>query len=216
MARRPERIPVVGPSYRTVVSSPTVNRAAGRPRDPVVDEVILRTAIEMLLERGYDELSVERVAAAAGVGKTTIYRRFPTKRDLVVAAVSSVAESIEPPLDTGDTRADLIAFVRATFGAGTHAGLMFAIVGTALVKERQDPALLLLIREQVLRPRVRLAVGILCRGVERGEIRPDADLELTAQSIAGALVARHVGGYGSEDDGLERIIEVALRGIAVR
>lgn len=196
--------------------SPTATRTAGRPRDPVVDEAILRSAIDMLLERGYDELSVERVAAAASVGKTTIYRRFPTKRDLVVAAVSSVADSIAPPADTGDTRADLAAFVRGTFGAVTHGGLMYVIVGTALVKERQDPALLTLIRERVLRPRVRLAVGILRLGQERGEIRPDADLELTAQSIAGALLSRHVGGFGADDAGLERIIDGVWRGIAVR
>lgn len=93
---------------------------------------------------------------------------------------------------------------------------MYVIVGTALVKERQDPALLTLIRERVLRPRVRLAVGILRLGQERGEIRPDADLELTAQSIAGALLSRHVGGFGADDAGLERIIDGVWRGIAVR
>jgi AcrR family transcriptional regulator len=72
----------------------TSARARGRPRDPAIDRAILDAALRLLAEQGYDGMSLEAVAGAAGVGKTTIYRRYPGKRELVVAAISSIAASL--------------------------------------------------------------------------------------------------------------------------
>ena len=80
-------------------------RLPGRPRDPEVDRAILSATLRLLGEQGYAGMSVDAVAAAAGVGKTTIYRRFATKADLATAAVASmIDEHARPPAVPGDMR----------------------------------------------------------------------------------------------------------------
>src|SRR5436189_5026884 len=83
----------------------------GRPRDPGRDVLILEATASMLVQKGYEQLSVEAVAAAAGVGKTTIYRRFPDKAALVSAAVEARAASAPPRPRTGDLRSVLLELV---------------------------------------------------------------------------------------------------------
>jgi AcrR family transcriptional regulator len=194
---------------------PAPTRSAGRPRDAAADEAILQTTIRLLLEQGYDAMSIEGVAAAAGVGKTTIYRRYPSKRELVIGAISSLAASVEPPEDSGNTRDDLFEFIRGTFGVMRRGGLGYSMIGTLLVRERDDPALLELFRQQVLRPRIGIATAILRRGVERGELRPDIPLEITAQMIAGAIFARHIVGQSEDDAWLATAFDTLWRGVAV-
>ena len=90
-SQRPERAATL--AART---SPAVR---GRPRDADVDERILETAFRQLVREGYGATSIEAVAAEAGVAKTTIYRRYPTKRDLVVAALRAETPFAAPPAD---------------------------------------------------------------------------------------------------------------------
>ena len=196
--------------------APTSPRPPGRPRDPAADRAILDTALRLLVEQGYDAMSVEGVAAGAGVGKTTIYRRYPGKRELVVAAISSIAASLEPPADTGSTRGDLRAFVAQTFGVIRRDGVGFSMIGTLLVKERDEPALIELFRAAVIGPRLAVAAGILRRGVERGEIRADVQLDLVVQLVAGALFARHLAGRPDDDAWLESVLDALWQGITAR
>ncbi len=86
-------------------------RRPGRPRSTAADDAILEAAMDLFAEVGLERLTVEGVAARAGVGKTTIYRRYPGKVDLVVAAVRCFTEPREGPPDTGTTRGDLVALV---------------------------------------------------------------------------------------------------------
>jgi len=187
---------------------------AGRPRSSEADRAILDTALRLLVEQGYDAMSIEGVAAAAGVGKTTIYRRYPSKRELVVAAVSSLAASFEPPPDSGNVRDDLLAFMRQIFGL-FHSGLPFAMAGTLLVKERDDPALMELFRQKIIRPRMEVVARLLRKGMDRGELRPDISPELTAQILAGAVFARHLSGWPEDDAWLESLLDTILRGLAL-
>ena len=94
------------------VTTETAKRTPGRPRSSEADRAILQTALRLLVEQGYDAMSIEGVASAAGVGKTTIYRRYPSKRELIVAAVSSLADTFSVPTESGDLRADLLVFLR--------------------------------------------------------------------------------------------------------
>jgi len=177
---------------------PNAPRTAGRPRSPKADRAILETTLRLLTEQGYDAMSVEGVAAAAGVGKTTIYRRYPTKRELVVASVSSLAKSVEAPPDSGDVRADLFTFMHQTFDI-FRTGLPFAMLGTLLVKKREDPALMELFRRQVLLPRMAVVAGLLQRGIARGDVRPDIPVDTVVQMFAGALFAHHLAGQPEDD-----------------
>src|SRR6266508_4759577 len=90
------------------VSSP------GRPRNADLDQAILEVACQHLAEHGYGGMSIEGVALAAGVGKTTIYRRYPHKRALAAAAIASMIQAVGNPPDTGDTFADLVASLEET------------------------------------------------------------------------------------------------------
>lgn len=189
-------------------------RAPGRPRDPAVDRVILDTTVRLLIEQGYDAMSLEGVATAAGVGKTTIYRRYPGKRELVVAAISSIAASLAPPADSGNARHDLYAFVRQTLDVLRRDGLGFAMMGTLLVKERSEPALIELFRSAIILPRMQIGADIMSRGIERGEIRPDVTIDVVIQVLAGSFFARHLVGRPDDDAWLESVFDALWRGIA--
>jgi len=168
-----------------------------------------------MVEQGYDAMSVEGVAAAAGVGKTTIYRRYPSKRELVIAAVSSLAEKLEPPADTGNVRDDLLTFMRQQFEV-FRSGVAFAMLGTLLVKEREDPLLINLFRRQVLYPRMEIVRGLLRSGIERGQLRPDFPLDLAAQMLAGSMFARHISGQPESAEWLDAALDTLLRGLTPR
>ena len=101
-------------SHQPIEPHASARKQPGRPRDPEADQAILQTTLKLLTENGYAGLSVERVASEAGVGKTTIYRRYTTKDELVAAAVGALKDDLGPPPDTGDVRADIVEmFVRS-------------------------------------------------------------------------------------------------------
>src|SRR5665647_58447 len=83
----------------------------GRPRDPQVNEAIFAATLELLAEDGYAQLTIERIAARAGVGKASLYRRWPDKVSVVLEAVSRNPERPSAP-DTGSLRADVLDFLR--------------------------------------------------------------------------------------------------------
>jgi AcrR family transcriptional regulator len=190
-------------------------RTAGRPRSPEADRAILATTLRLLVEQGYDAMSIESVAATAGVGKTTIYRRYPSKRELVVAAVLSIADTFELPADSGSTRTDLLAVTHQAFEV-FRTGFAFAMLGTLLVKERDDPELVNLFRRKVIAPRMEIMGQVFRRGIDRGELRADMSVPLVVQLLAGSLFARHISGYPEDDEWMETLVDTLLYGITVR
>ena len=164
--------------------------ARGRPRDVDVDQRILASTFRKLVAVGYAGLSIESVASDAGVAKTTIYRRYPTKRDLVVAALRESTPF--PALDLGlPAHEALNAFVRAAIAMLIESGA-FRVVGSLLVEDQRHPGLLDVFRERILFPRRAMVEAILQRGIERGELRPDVDPLIVIEMIAGAVFAHHV------------------------
>jgi AcrR family transcriptional regulator len=188
-------------------------RPAGRPRSADADRAILDTTLRLLVEQGYDRMSIEAVAAAAAVGKPTIYRRYPSKRELVIAAVSSLAATLPRPVETGEVREDLLAFLEPAFRV-FQSGVGFAMLGALLVKERDDPELMELFRGRIVRPRMQAVQEILQRGVSVGQVRSDAPLELAVCMLAGAMFARHVVGQPPDAAWLRMTIETLLGGLA--
>ena len=184
----------------------------GRPRDRDVDDRILLAAFEQLVRVGYGGLSIEAVAAEAGVAKTTVYRRYPTKRDLVIAALRE--ETPFEPLPSNLTAHEALeGFVRQAIHALIDSGAV-RILGSLLVEDQREPGLLDVFRERVLGPRRGLVVAMLQRGVERGEIRPDIDPLVVTEMVAGAVFGHHVilGLQGTDDwvDSLVRHIWAAI------
>jgi AcrR family transcriptional regulator len=160
-------------------------------------------------------MSIESVAATAGVGKTTIYRRYLNKRELVVGAVLSIADTLDLPPDSGSVRTDLLDVVHQAFGI-FHNGFAFSMMGTLLVKERDDPELIDLFRRKVILPRMEIMGQVFRRAIDRGEVRGDISVPLVVQLLAGALFARHISGYPEDEAWIRELIDTILQGIAVR
>ena len=170
----------------------------GRPRDIDVDRRILAATFRQLVDVGYGALSIEAVAAQAGVAKTSIYRRHPTKVELVVAALSVEIPFNPPPADLGAHDA-LDRFVHQAIAILVDSGAI-RILGSLLVEEAREPGLLDAFRSRLIGPRRELVEGMLRRGVERGEIRPEIDPLIVTEMIAGAIFGHHaiLGLPGSE------------------
>jgi AcrR family transcriptional regulator len=186
----------------------------GRPKDARADRAILETTLELIAERGAHAFRTEDVAARAGVGKGAIYRRYRSKDDLVTAAVAGlVREEIAVP-DTGSTRGDLLVLMREAVGlySGSLPGrLMPNLIGAMA----EQPELARAIRDGFLAGRRSALSEVLRRGVERGDLRPDLDLELALDVLGGPLFYRLLVTGGPLDEQLaEGVAELILRGFA--
>ena len=187
----------------------------GRPRDTDVDHRILAATFRQLIDVGYGALSIEAVAVEAGVAKTTIYRRHPTKAELVVAALS--VEVPFPPLPTELPSRDALGrFVRQAIAMLVDSGAI-RILGSLLVEEARHPGLLETFRGRLLQPRREIVEQMLRRGIERGEIRHDIDPLVVTEMLAGAIFAHHaILGLTGTDAWVDGLIDHVWAAISVR
>jgi len=144
----------------------------------------LQATISLLSEVGFNNLSIEAVAARAGVGKPTIYRRWPSKPELVLDAVKRLAPPF-PTADTGDPLTDLRQIVPELIVGLTSSPFVRAIISLA-----GDTEMARHIGEQYLAPRRGSIAGILHRAIEAGELRADIDVEMAIDLMVGAAVYR--------------------------
>ena len=158
-------------------------------------------------------MSVDGIAREAGVGKPTIYRRWPDKAHLASAALA-LLQADEPVSDTGDARADFTGLLR-NFQRSLLRPNGMAMLGTVLAEEPHHPELIALLRERVVGPRRRMLRRVLDSAVAAGQVRADADLDAAVAMTVGSLYARYLAGDGIEDDWPERIVAVVWTGIAV-
>jgi AcrR family transcriptional regulator len=149
-------------------------RGRGRPRSAEADQAILAATLKLVAEQGVAGTTIEGVAAEAGVGKTTIYRRWPTKNDLIVAAISQLPPREFP--DTGSLPGDMAALADLQRERLAGTGL-FRIVPGVLAESMNDPDLHGRIMERVIGPLRGLLRQIIERGIARGELRPDLDVD---------------------------------------
>jgi AcrR family transcriptional regulator len=195
-------------------SDAVAERPIGRPRDARADRAILEATLKLIAERGVHEFRTEDVAARAGVGKGAIYRRYRSKDELVTAAVAAlVSEEIAVP-DTGSTRADLLVLMREAvelYRGSLASRLMPNLIGAIA----QKPELARTVRDGFLTGRRVALTQVLERGVERGDLRPDVDLELALDVLGGPLFYRLLVTGGPLDEQLaEGVADLILRGFA--
>jgi AcrR family transcriptional regulator len=177
----------------------------GRPRSAEADRAILDATLELLYEEGYSGMSMEAVAEAAGVGKTTVYRRYRDKADLVTAAIASMPGMNELP-DSGDTRKDLLEMLRGVVRSKERVQDM-RLVGTLWAEKDRNPDLVKLFRERVIGPRRKMMLEILRRGQERGDVRQDVDRDLVTEMMVGAHFARQFNGRPFPRDWADQIVD---------
>src|SRR5436190_24255842 len=162
-------------------SSPAPKRRPGGRMDPEADRLILEAAKRLLHEQGYDRLTMDAVASLAGVARTTIYRRYRDKAELVSAAIETL-RSPSKSSDTGDARRDLIAQLE-----NARRNFDMSLAGTLLMEEPYNPELLELFRKRMVLPRRDIVASVIEHGVERGQVRPGIDTGRVLDLLLGAL-----------------------------
>lgn len=162
-------------------------RSPGRPRDPAIDDAILQATLTVLTDDGYAGLTMDRVAAEAGVSKATIYRRWSTRRDVLLAAVDRLSAAVPVP-DTGTLHGDLTAIAHGlatVFAAPSTGPLVAALLGQAA----RDPDLADALRTGFLASRRAAALDALRAADARGELR-DVDLDVAVDLLAAPFYYR--------------------------
>jgi AcrR family transcriptional regulator len=163
-------------------------RMPGRPRSEQARQAIFRSTLRLLRRNGFPELTIEAIAAEANVGKTTVYRWWPNKGALVVDAFASSAEHELHFPDTGSVFKDMSLQMGQFLSIlrGPRGRIVAAMLGAG----QSDPDLLAAFRERFLRPRRAEAYKTLRRGIERGELPKDLDLDLVLDILYGAIYMR--------------------------
>jgi AcrR family transcriptional regulator len=193
-----------------VTAAPTTRkRGPGRPRNQDYDDVILDAVMAILLEDGYTGLTIDGVAARAKVGRPTIYRRWPSKPALVVAALAR-STGLAPAPDTGTVRGDLLAVQRHQVRLMNSDG--FRRITPGLTADlAADPELARTYLEQYIAPRRRSVWDALDRGVARGELPPGIDHAFISDLLTGPLFYRAlVRGEHLEPEAAQRTVDVVL------
>jgi AcrR family transcriptional regulator len=173
----------------TVVGAPEApERPRGRPRSAIADKAILDAAVDLFAERGFEGFSVEDVADRAGVSKATVYRRYPSKVDLVVEAGSCLATDEITFPDTGNLRDDVRGLARSLVNAfkNTRAGKMMPVM---TFERRRYPELDAGYR-RFLADRKARTREVLRRGIDRGELPPDTDVAVMSSMLVGPIFHR--------------------------
>jgi AcrR family transcriptional regulator len=193
---------------------------SGRPRDPQVEQRALHAARDLLAERGYAGVTYDEVAKRAGVGKSSLYLRWPNKADLVVAAVDAGLGDIAD-IDTGTIRGDLLELARRLLDAYWSGG------GLAAFRLRADarhaPELLETIDAVRYKDSVRASRTLIRRGLRRGELPTGTSPALVGDLVVGAILV-HVMATPlhlnetvrrSSNAYLETLVDTVLRGVGV-
>jgi AcrR family transcriptional regulator len=208
-------IPATAPGAPVESAGPAAARRPGRPRSEQAEQAIIDAALSLFAEEGPDGLCIERVAARARVGKATIYRRWPGKEDLLLAAIAALKAPLPEPAGHS-VREDLVALVGAMcqHGADPRQAREFALL---LGEGDKYPRLMARYLETVVEPRREVIRTVLRRGIATGELRPDLDVETALFMLVGAAIVPTGHGQQAVPDGYpERVVDEFLRGLAAR
>ncbi len=182
--------------------------AISRPRiEGDREEEILEATLTLLVEVGYDRLTMDAVARQARASKATLYRRWDSKQSLVVDAVVRAKQApLVEDHDTGTLRSDLLTTFCGPHGiaegAATHA------LGAVITALMTDPEFAPIFREKFIEPKIAVTRAIYARALERGEIDDNLDLEIIGPALAGILLHRaFVMGLDPDDDIVTRVVD---------
>jgi AcrR family transcriptional regulator len=187
----------------------------GRPRSAKAHQAILDAARAELIEVGFTRFRLEHVAARAGVGKATIYRRWPSKEALAGELLAELAAPHLAIVDSGDTRAELASctdnVLRAirdtTFGPVVRA-LLSQIALNPLLGDPFRATVVQASRAEIAR--------VVQRGIARGDLRPDADLEIATELLIGPVYFRLIFGGELDDPLVVQVVDAFMEAFAVR
>ena len=190
-------------------------RRPGRPRSEQAEQAIIEATLDVFAEKGFEGVCVELVAARAGVGKATIYRRWPNKEELLLAAFASLKSPLPEPKGVS-VRDDLLAMVEVMCAdkADPRKARRYALL---LGDGDKYPRLMARYKETVVQPRRDAVRAVIRRGIETGELRPDTDVEIAMLSLTGAIMSQEKSQDGTLDgDFAARLVDGLLLGLSAR
>jgi AcrR family transcriptional regulator len=196
-------------AYNSGVSE---RRGRGRPRDnPRVEADVVKATLAEIEEKGLANCTVESIAARAGIGKATFYRRWPNKEAVLYFLASRLTHVVEP-IDTGDLRKDLLSViepVRKVMYGGSNA----TVVPTFLAEAARDPRMREFVSKFTEEGRMG-AIHALERAKRRGELRRDVDLDAVVDMIYGSFEGRFLN-FGERVTAayIRKVVDLALYGI---
>ncbi|MFI7700761.1 TetR/AcrR family transcriptional regulator [Nonomuraea sp. NPDC049480] len=190
-------------------------RPAGRPRSEKAEKAIIEATLDLIAEgMGVSELSIEAIASKAGVGKTTIYRRWSSKEDLVADALATLKAPL-PPLSGTSVRDDLISLLDAMRREAGHSRNR-CVMNIAMSEADRYPRLMERFVKRAIEPRQRAMRDVIERGVASGELRADLDVDMGMAVITGTMLWHTKWGPAGDlpADLAERVVDAALAGMA--
>ena len=191
-------------------------KAPGRPRNARADEAIIEAVLALLVSgQSVDGISIEAVAAKAGVGKATIYRRWPNKEALLIDAVAAMKGPLPEPAGVS-VRDDLIMLVAAMRNKSSE---RFGRATACLLPEMVRRPDLHKVHQAVVEPRREVMRQVLRRGIATGELRADLDVELTLLMLSGPAIAQMTFRWNPNvpaDGFAEALVDAVLRGASGR
>ncbi len=190
-------------------------RRPGRPRSEQAEQAIIEATLDLFAEQGFEGVCVELVAARAGVGKATIYRRWPNKEELLLAAFGSLKSPFPEPKGVS-VRDDLLAMVQVMCAdkADPRKSRRYALL---LGDGEKYPRLMARYKETVVEPRRDAMRAVIRRGIETGELRPGTDVEIAMLTLTGAIMAQDQSASGTLDSEFAtRLVDGLLLGLSAR
>ncbi|NUT48508.1 MAG: TetR/AcrR family transcriptional regulator [Saccharothrix sp.] len=160
----------------------------GRPRDTARDRALLDATLAVLNESGYSGLTTAAVAARAGVSTATLYRRWPSKEVLVVAAAAAYAQELSAPADTGTLEGDLRALLRDK--AASLTGEEGRVMRSLIAEAAHNAPLAEALTNTIVLPARRRMEEIAQRAVDRGDIAPIEHTDLLGDLLIGPMMSR--------------------------
>jgi AcrR family transcriptional regulator len=205
------------PDTKTGLPGPAARRP-GRPRSKHAEQAIIEATLDLFAEQGIDGVCLEEVAARAGVGKATIYRRWSGKEELLLAAFGSLKSPFPEPGGVS-VRDDLVAILRVMCAdkADPRKARRYALL---LGEGEKYPRLIARYKETVVEPRRDVIRAVIRRGIGTGELRADTDVEIAVLALTGIVMAKEKSADGGastlNDDLAARVVNELLLGLAAR
>ena len=183
------------------------SRSGGRPRSADAGPALLAATRRLVTERGYEATSISDIAAAAGTGRQTLYRRWPGKAELILDAFTEHAvDQVDDGPASGTGRHLVREFLRRTFRALDETG---PALRSLMAQAQLDPAFCVLFRERFIGPRRAALRAVLDRTRQSGSLPPELDLDTAVSALFGALWYRLLLGEPLDDDyaaALEKLV----------
>jgi AcrR family transcriptional regulator len=187
------------------------HRRPGRPRSEQAEQSIIEATLDLFAEQGFEGVCVEAVAARAGVGKATIYRRWPNKEELLLAALGSLKSPYPEPKGVC-ARDDLVAMltVMCADRADPRKARRYALL---LGEGEKYPRLMARYKETVVEPRRDAMRAVIRRGIESGELRADTDVDIAMFALTGTIMTKEMP---SDPGFAERVVDGLMLGLRAR